>query len=144
MNNIKSPGSIHILSRCVSSWQTRRKNTEFCVLLKVRGYNKAVLPWESLPRPVTHLMATCVPTPPIHSRLRRPTQEKMRAAKAGFSQMLELRIIYSSKSIWASRLQLLRKGSVYWRACDHHRTLNVVTIPDRYSIPQTHDVTAIV
>ncbi|KFD60049.1 hypothetical protein M514_27768 [Trichuris suis] len=74
--------------------------------------------------------------PPVFARPRRLQPERLRIAKAHFSDLLRQGIIRPSNSSWSSPLHLVPKQEPgQWRPCDNFRRLNRNTKPDRYPLP---------
>lgn len=92
---------------------------------------------------VEHGVQHFVPTqgPPIHSRARRLSPEKLAAAKAEFQSMLDMGIIRRSNSSWSSPLHIVPKPDGSFRPCGDYRRVNDATIMDRYPIPHIQDFT---
>lgn len=82
-----------------------------------------------------------IPTsgPPVWTKPRHLSPEKLHAAKEEFSIMIQMGIIQPSRSQWASPLHLMPKSSGEWRPSGDYRRLKVNSIPDRYPIPHIQD-----
>ena len=79
--------------------------------------------------------------PPVFSRPRRLSPEKLRYARDEFNKMEQMGIVRRSNSSWASPLHMVPKNADSWRPCGDYRRLNNVTIPDRYPVPHIQDLT---
>nr|CAK6928658.1 unnamed protein product [Fasciola hepatica] len=89
---------------------------------------------------VTHYIDT--KGPPVFSKSRQLAPDKLRVAQAEFEHKLELGIKRPSSSPRASPLHIVPKSSGDWRLFGDYRTLNKVTVTDRYPIPHIQDLTS--
>ena len=80
--------------------------------------------------------------PPVHSRARRFSPEKLAAAQAEFEDMEEMRVIRRSNSPWSSPLHIVLKKDGGLRPCGGYRRLNDITVPDWYPVPNMQDFSA--
>ncbi|GBM87936.1 Retrovirus-related Pol polyprotein from transposon opus [Araneus ventricosus] len=90
--------------------------------------------------PKSHGTTHCILTkgPPVFSRARRLTPEKLKAVKTEFKNLVAEGIFCPSKSPWASPIHLVPKKTE-WRICGDYRRLNAVTEPDMYPLPHIQD-----
>ncbi|XP_049312212.1 uncharacterized protein LOC125778460 [Bactrocera dorsalis] len=77
---------------------------------------------------------------PIAEPLRRYSGEKLNVIKSEFNELLQLGIIRTSSSPWASPVHLVKKKTGEWRACGDYRSLNAHTQPDSYPIPHLDSI----
>lgn len=87
---------------------------------------------------VQHHIET-TPGPPVHAKCRRLSPVRRKLAKDTFEMLMELGIMRTSKSSWATPLHMAPKKDDNPRPCGDYRGLNARTIPDRYTPPHIED-----
>jgi hypothetical protein len=65
--------------------------------------------------------------------------ERLAAAKEEFNRMLEAGIIRRSHSQWSSHFHLVKKKDGSWQPCGDFRRLNLITVADKYPLPNMVD-----
>ena len=74
--------------------------------------------------------------PPCCVRVRRFSPEKLDILKTELNKLIELDVVYPSKSPWGSPIHLVPKsGGGSWRIVCNYRALNKKNIPDSYALP---------
>ena len=72
---------------------------------------------------------------PIKDRYRRIPPQQYEEVRKHLKEMLDIRAIRRSNSLWASPVVLVRKKDGSLRFCIDLRKLNAQTVKDAYSIP---------
>jgi hypothetical protein len=76
--------------------------------------------------------------PPVFAKCCRLDPEKLQIAKAEFKRTESAGIIRRSKSPWAFPLQMVPKKDRSWWPCGDYRSLNLMTTPEKYPLPNMH------
>ncbi|GBN94167.1 Transposon Ty3-G Gag-Pol polyprotein [Araneus ventricosus] len=89
----------------------------------------------------SHKVEHCIETrgPPVFSKARRLSPEKLKFLREEFQTLMEQGIIRPSSSAYASPVHFVKKQNGDWRICGDFRRLNSITISDRYPLPHIHD-----
>ncbi|GBL54492.1 Transposon Ty3-I Gag-Pol polyprotein, partial [Araneus ventricosus] len=89
----------------------------------------------------SHNVEHCIETrgPPVFSKARRLSPEKLKFLREEFQTLMEQGIIRPSNSAYASPIHFVKKQNGDWRICGDFRRLNSITISDRYPLPHIRD-----
>ena len=91
--------------------------------------------------PVAHTIDTGK-NRPIHSKARPLSGAKLKAAKEEFQFLLKAGRIRRSNSSWSSPLHLVpKKEPNEFRPCGDYRSLNNITVSDKYPVPHLRSIT---
>ena len=80
--------------------------------------------------------------PPVFSKFRRLSPDKLAAAKQTFAELERLGICQKAPSPWSSPLHIVVKKDGTLRPCGDYRRLNMQTEPDHYPLPNIAGVTS--
>jgi Reverse transcriptase (RNA-dependent DNA polymerase) len=81
--------------------------------------------------------------PPVHMKSRPLNPDKLKAVKSEFQKMIDLGICEPSDSEWANPIHVVSKKDGGIRVVGDYRLTNLITQPDRYTIPRIKDVKSI-
>ena len=80
--------------------------------------------------------------PPVMARPRRLAPEQHATAKAHFAELERLGIIRRSAAPWSTPLHMVPKPDGTHHPCGDYRLLNNITPPDKYPLPNLHDLSS--
>ncbi|XP_006582654.1 uncharacterized protein [Glycine max] len=105
-------------------------------------YDKLFQPPRSLPpsREVNHRITLLPATAPVNVRAYRYPHFQKAEIERQIAELLSAGLIRSSTSPYSSPVLLVKKKDGTWRICVDYRSLNVVTVRDRFPIPTIDEV----